>query len=232
MISTYLFERNKMLREGLKSFLTGSDFNVTAEFGCMNEYITMDICPDLIIAGINRTVATNEISTASIRFSEQATKLRCQLPAAKLVILASAEDLPYLPELMTCHADGYLLHDISPAAMLSYLRLAMIGEKILPEAVAVLFNSLPNSLVKPTNNTDSLSQRENEIMHCLALGESNKLIAKHLEIAESTVKVHLKSILRKLGVKNRTQAVMLTSNNSINDNLPKQAELPPKVYAA
>lgn len=234
MISTYLFERNNLLREGLKSFLNGTEFSVTAEFANISELMDTDNhqSPELIIAGINRAGEMSPTDQPILEYIRLTKHLRTRFPSARLVILASAEDLPHLPDLMHCDTDGFLLRDMPPAAILSYLHLAIMGEKALPEAVALSFaSSQPIASARPLIGAYFLSERENDILQCLALGESNKLIARHLEITESTVKVHLKAILRKMGVKNRTQAAILVAHQG-NDNGFQQVERAQEAYAA
>lgn len=211
MTSTYLLEQNDLLREGLKSYLAGTDFQVTAESDCVGGIDIPDTIfpPDLIIVGVYST-STN----LSLPKSEDFISLvRNRFSQAKLVILASVEEIRLTPGILYSNADGYILRDISRDAILNYLNLAMIGEKAMPGPVAVLFPTLcveeaPGVLSSSPAGLHSLSGRENDIVKCLVLGESNKLIARRLDITESTVKGHLKIILRKLGVRNRTQAAL------------------------
>jgi two-component system nitrate/nitrite response regulator NarL len=224
MISTYLFEHNTLLREGLKSFLAGTDFLVTAEFDCISEFTTVNATPpDLIITGISKKSDCPMDAVSFVEFIEHTAYVRSCIPGAKLVILVSTEEIGHISDLLQCNADGYILQDISRDAILNYLELAMIGEKVLPHPIALLFASFREgtnleSANRLTVGLFSLSKRENEIVQCLILGESNKLIARHLDITESTVKVHLKTILRKLGVQNRTQAALLAANHGLERN--------------
>ncbi|MFZ4761769.1 MAG: LuxR C-terminal-related transcriptional regulator [Alphaproteobacteria bacterium] len=206
MISTYIFERNNLLRAGLKSFLEGTEFLVTAEFDCMVEVNDAQASkpPQIIICGLDKE------GERAAEFVVQVNYLKACFPDARLVIMAAAENIRATPEILHCQADGYILSDINRHAIISYLHLAMIGEKVMPEPVALLFTALQEVLLPLQRPL--LSERENDIVRCLILGESNKLIARHLEIKESTVKVHLKTILRKLGVQNRTQAALIVAS--------------------
>lgn len=215
MISTYLFEHNDLVREGLKGYLLGTSFHVCAEFGSISEYSNdnSNTPPELIITGLG-----NQLCDATIaEFKEHINQFKDCFPVAKLVILASVAEIRLLPEILNFNAEGYILRDISRDAILNYLNLAMIGEKALPGQLALLFSSLPgetDASVQKQVDTHSLSSRENEVVQCLVLGESNKGIARRLDITESTVKGHLKIILRKLGVRNRTQAALVASKCS------------------
>jgi two-component system nitrate/nitrite response regulator NarL len=100
------------------------------------------------------------------------------------------------------------------------LELIMLGESVLPfQVVRSIMNqapqtqepSLQNKSVEPSlygATTCKLSAREAQILGCLKEGAPNKLIARKLDITEATIKVHIKAILRKIGVANRTQAAM------------------------
>ena len=92
------------------------------------------------------------------------------------------------------------------------MNLIMLGEKVFPTSMATLL--LTKNKTHANGNTP-LSSRETEVIRCLEQGRSNKSIARHLDITEATVKVHLKTILRKLGLKNRTQAAIWAMKNGI-----------------
>lgn len=234
MVTTYLFERNKLLREGLKSFLDGSDFVIASEYERMDAFSGVNTgqaqSPDLIITGVDRQFDTAVNGQLSNDFINQATLIKEYFPDARLVVLVSAEEICHMPNILQCNADGYLLQESSRDAILGYLKLVMIGEKVLPQPLATLCAT--NHGAEAHSHTDStsdevrsLSKREHDIVQRLALGESNKLIARHLDITESTVKVHLKTILRKLGAKNRTQAALLAVHHGIDSVTAEKLEV-------
>jgi two-component system nitrate/nitrite response regulator NarL len=114
--------------------------------------------------------------------------------------------------------DGYLLADISPAALCESLRLVAMGEKVFPSRMVTLLAAPRWQKQEPSvyyGTASLLSEREMEIVARLAGGMPNKVIANDLEITEATVKVHLKNILKKLGVSNRTQAAIWAINHGI-----------------
>jgi two-component system nitrate/nitrite response regulator NarL len=140
-------------------------------------------------------------------------EIRSWMPAAKIVCLVPEFDLEVMRRCFAAGASGYLLESISRDALRESLRLVDAGEKVFPSELAAQF---PAFVTKP-DRTDSnalappeadLSCREVEILQCLACGLSNKAIAKNLNIAEATVKVHVKRILRKAHALNRTQAAL------------------------
>jgi two-component system nitrate/nitrite response regulator NarL len=112
--------------------------------------------------------------------------------------------------------DGYLLSDLSPAALVQSLQLVLLGEKVFPTSLAALLVSgLTDNVVTMPGGGRGLSEREGQILRFLVHGESNKMIANHLGITEATVKVHLKTVLRKIGALNRTQAAIWALNNGL-----------------
>lgn len=219
-ISTYLFERNDLLREGLKGFLAGSNFSVTAEF---KQVVDLDASkaaepPALIILGIEKSHADSALYFPG--FMREVNQLKARFANARLVLLLSQEDIADLQGISSCNADSYILRDISHSAFLHYLNLIMMGEKILPAPVATLFAANQQEMRGGRGSmarSFNLSEREDDIIKCLIRGDSNKMIAQRLTIAEATVKVHLKTILRKLGVHNRTQVALWAVNNGFNE---------------
>ena len=105
---------------------------------------------------------------------------------------------------------GYLLSDISTDALSYSLQLVMLGEKVFPTQMASFWTQTPMRSGASASKAiaSKLSNRESEILHCLVDGSSNKAIARRLDITESTVKVHMKSLLRKINAANRTQAAI------------------------
>jgi two-component system nitrate/nitrite response regulator NarL len=95
-------------------------------------------------------------------------------------------------------ANGYLFMGPSLEPLIKALELVMLGETVLPK-----------------NSAPQLSRRERLILRHLAQGHTNKVIASKTGMAQATVKVHVKSILFKLGVVNRTQAAMWAINNGL-----------------
>jgi two-component system nitrate/nitrite response regulator NarL len=116
-------------------------------------------------------------------------------------------------------ADGYILKEIGCDSLIESLRLIKLGEKVMPsELVRHLpqHSMAPNSSTEPEANlAELLSEREIETLRCLVLGYANKVIAYRLYISEATVKVHVKAVLRKLMVQNRTQAAIWAVNHGV-----------------
>ena len=140
-------------------------------------------------------------------------RTRALLPSARIAVLADKFSPVELRQSISEGADGYLLKDISSETLYAALELIMTGEKILPVPFAEMLLCDGNHTEIRLPNTvyvqdGTFSDREVDILRCLADGASNKKIALRLNIAEATVKVHLKSILKKTRATNRTQAAI------------------------
>lgn len=134
-------------------------------------------------------------------------------PAIRLVAICDDFDLESMRHCLAVGVDGYLLKHIDPDAFADSLRRVQAGEKVFPSRFASAVAAPPGPTAPPPEARENapgriLSEREREVLRCVATGDSNKLIARRLGIAEATVKVHLKAVLRKLGAANRTQAAV------------------------
>jgi len=147
--------------------------------------------------------------------------LKARTPESRLVVIASDLDQTQMVACFAAGVDGYLLEAISPEALRESLRLVMVGEYVFPSQLVALLCSRQACVAQPVGSTDAdLSDREAEIVMRLAEGMPNKVIAGELAITEATVKVHLKNILRKLGVTNRTQAAVWAINRRLTSSQP------------
>ena len=200
---TILIESNQLFRQGLKHLLADTRFAVDVEFGTIDQALA------------NAETATTSglvIMGQSAKEPGDLSLLRDAYPNARIVVLASDLSVDVLRDAMTCGVDGFLMKDVSPEALIQSLQLIMLGEKVFPTNLAAMLLDM-NSAPSPVNSLRGLSPREQEILQALVTGASNKLIAIKLGITEATVKVHLKTLLRKIDVNNRTQAAIWAMNN-------------------
>jgi two-component system, NarL family, nitrate/nitrite response regulator NarL len=127
----------------------------------------------------------------------------------KIVALARGADVVGLGPDEITPLSGILTYDLSVDAFLRSLQLISSGERVFPRDMALgrRAQAAPTG-AEPRPDGDRLSPRERQILSHVVDGRSNKVIARHLGITEATVKVHLKSVLRKIRVENRTQAAI------------------------
>ncbi len=156
-------------------------------------------------------------SSGEIR--QQIAILNDRRRTCKLVLLADQFDFDTMIDAFREGVDGYIINDIQCQSLMESLKLVASGEKVLPSQLVrhlPLRSAMAN--VKVNDGSDllnNLSEREVETLRCLIMGYPNKVIAYRLDISEATVKVHVKAILRKLGVQNRTQAAICAVNNGL-----------------
>jgi two-component system nitrate/nitrite response regulator NarL len=212
---TILIEPNRLFRQGLKHLLAGTRFEVEVEFSTMEQAVDGAVASALVIIG--------QVS----KEPGDLHRLRDAYPDARIVVLANDLTVDALRDAMNTGADGFLMKDVSPEALIQSLELIMMGEKVYPTNLAAMLLDL-NSAPSP-NSTRGLSPRELEIVQALVTGASNKLIAIRLGITEATVKVHLKTLLRKIDVINRTQAAIWAMNNGFS---AKEAAAPTRSFQA
>jgi two-component system, NarL family, nitrate/nitrite response regulator NarL len=199
---TILIEANRLFREGLKHLLTGTRFEVGSEFNSFDLALAAGeagAAPELVISG------------QPVKDEADLRAIREAFPTARIVVLADDLSVDVLRAAMGGGADGFLIKNVSPEALIQSLQLIMLGEKVFPTNLASML--LDMNAIIPQHSVRGLSPREQEILQSLVTGASNKMIAIRLGITEATVKVHLKTLLRKIDVNNRTQAAIWAMNN-------------------
>ena len=128
---------------------------------------------------------------------------------ARIVALANEADNLTMSDDQIARLSGLLTYGLSAAVFVQSLRLICSGERVFPRDMAVGRNRPAQPGGNATRaDSDRLSPREKEVLLQVVEGRANKVIARHLGITEATVKVHLKSLLRKINVGNRTQAAI------------------------
>lgn len=196
---TMLVDDHPLLRRGINQLLSFEDeFEVVAEASNGNEAIALahEVEPDMILLDLNMK---------GLSGLDTLKALRADGSAATIVILTVSDSAADIEAIVRAGADGYLLKDTEPDELIELLKEAMGGNKAYSEVVA-------NYLLERRDQHDvfdSLTEREAQILGEVAKGYRNKQIADRLFISESTVKVHMKSLLKKLHVPSRTAATVL-----------------------
>ncbi len=214
-VRALLIDSNKLFREGLKRLLDDSPIQIIAEAGNLREAASS------VEAGLKPQLILLDLASGSDEEAEGMRRLRALLPDSRMVVLTSELCTRRLANALEAGADGYLMKDLSSDALAQSLRLVMMGEKVFPTHLAALLISgrVNGGGAEAPVSRKGLSQREVQILRCLLNGDSNKMIANHLNITEATVKVHLKSLLRKINASNRTQAAIWALNNGMGGEL-------------
>ena len=130
------------------------------------------------------------------------------LPGTKVLILTTFETDSQVIQALKAGASGYVLKDSSAAAIVSSIVAVMSGERVMASAVANRVLEMLTGATTPKEFYDGLTNREIEILKLLANGMANKQIAFRLKISEKTVRNHVSNTYEKLGIYDRSQAVL------------------------
>jgi len=201
---TMLVDASRLFREGLRRLLEGSGFEVCCEASSLREALD-------VASGVNDLqLVLHELPGDDRPDLDPVRDLLTQHEGLHVVALASKVSMTALARSMDAGIHGYLLKDISPEGLIQSLRLVGTGEKVFPSSLADLLvrGEVRTEGVLASSSMEGLSEREVQILRCLVSGLSNKGIANRLHITEATVKVHLKSLLKKIRAQNRTQAAI------------------------
>ncbi|PMO36440.1 response regulator [Vibrio breoganii] len=194
-----IVDDHPLIRRGIKQLLLFEDeFDIVCEATNGTEALALAHQHelDLILLDLNMK-GLSGLNTLQALRSEGIT--------AKIVILTVSDSPADIDAIVKAGADGYLLKDSEPDELIEHLHSALDGDKVYSDIVA---QHIRDRAENPSL-LDSLTERELEILSKVALGHRNKQIADVLFISESTVKVHMKSLLKKLQVKSRTAATIL-----------------------
>ncbi len=221
-IKVLIADDHQLFREGLKRILNmEDDLEVIGE--CNDGIQVLEFCnqnkPEVVLMDINMPIENGVIATE---------RLRDIFPDVKVIILSIHDDESYVFETLRKGACGYLLKDMEAEALANAIRSVMSGYAYIhPKVTGKLINQLRRMTyldeigaasgvaagreagVKfiPSEN-NPLTRREAEVLRLMAEGKSNKMIGEFLFISEKTVKNHVSSILQKMEVDDRTQAVI------------------------
>ncbi len=222
-IQTCIIENKSLMREGLKSLLNKSRFHVSIAFANVEEVKAVkDITFDLIILSVNKHIE---------EVSERIEQIKEKFPKVRIVVLAESLNESIITECFSVDSDGLLLKDIAAKPLIASLNLVMSGEKVFPTSMTAIILSGWNQWqsrgfhTKASCQNIAFSPRCLDVIQLLAEGCSNKIIARRLDIAESTVKVHLKAILRKLELGNRTQVAIWAINHGFMSALSQEGKI-------
>ncbi|MBV1919363.1 MAG: two-component system response regulator NarL [Pseudomonadales bacterium] len=162
--------------------------------------LAKNLDPDLILLDLNMR-GMDGIATLKA--------LREEGVVSRIVIYSVSDNDEDVVEAMKAGADGYLLKDMEPEDLLERLKQAAIGKMVVSENLTeILASALRTKPKTDTIDLNNLTGREKQILKLIASGLSNKMIAKKLDIAEGTVKVHVKRVLKKLQLRSRVEAAV------------------------
>lgn len=210
-IHTCLIESNPFFREGLKSILRDTRFRIDFEAGTLKEardYLDREK-PDLVVT---------ELPADDEEALEGIIAIREAFPDSRVVALVGKHCPVAMTECLKGEIDGYLIKTMKPSVLVKALALIVEGERVYPANLLAWLlrgSGTPMMIVPQQQENHNLTEREVDILQLLVSGEPNKIIARHLSITEATVKVHLRSLLKKINAANRTQAAIWALHHGI-----------------
>ncbi len=233
-IRLLLVDDHTLFRRGLKALLSlDSRLEVAGEAGDLGEALRglSQVKPDLVLL---------DNHLPGVRGVDGIGAIKDALPGVRVLMLTVSENAEDLAAALQGGADGYLLKTMESEQLAETIEKVMTGDSVIsPEMLTKLVSAFrqrppaapaplapaqavaaapappPAPVEAPPQGLELLSPREREILLLIARGDSNKAIGRTLDIAETTVKIHVQHILRKLGLTSRVQAAVLAANNGI-----------------
>jgi len=210
-LNIILIDDHTLFREGLVGLLSRRDINVLAAVGTGHEGLRLatELEPDVILL---------DMRMPEMDGMDVLRQLRQRGFTNPVAMLTTSSDERDLVESLRSGAQGYLLKDMEPDQLVVALRDIVAGKTVVaPDLAPVLARVVQGESITPVQGSPfaKLTPRENEILVLLAEGQSNKVIARNLGISDGTVKLHVKSILRKLGVHSRVEAAVIAVEHGL-----------------
>lgn len=198
-----VIDDHPLFRKGVRQLVEmGDDFALTGEAadGATGLELAKRLKPDLILLDINMKGMNGIETLKAIKDADL---------DSRVIMLTVSDHEEDLVDALRAGADGYLLKDMEPEQLLASLKAAGQGRTALSERLVDMLAHALRAESRPTDpDKAGLTERERAILRLIAEGLSNKLIARRLDISEGTVKVHVKHLLKKLGLRSRVEAAV------------------------
>jgi len=200
-----MIDDHTLFRVGLQGLLEHRGIEVVAAVGDGQEGIRLasELEPDVVLLDMRMP------GMDGLGVLRQLRQAGLNMPISMLTTSSNEQDLV---EALRSGAQGYLIKDMQPDELVVALRDIVAGKTVVaPDLAPVLAKVVQGETVTEQGDSpfDELTPRESEILGLLAEGQSNKTIARNLGISDGTVKLHVKAILRKLGVHSRVEAAVI-----------------------
>lgn len=211
-LNILLVDDHGLFRSGIRLLLQSEDgFHIVGEAADGLEAVKSahQLRPDLVLLDLN---------LPGLSGLEALRLIKEDLPGCSVLMLTVSEDAADLVSALRGGADGYVLKNCDAGYLTDAIRRVVNGESVVSP---MLIGKLVEQLREPSREEgvprelDTLTPREKQVVQLIAKGESNKMIARHLELSESTVKIHVQNILKKLGLGSRVQIAVYALSSEL-----------------
>lgn len=206
-VSVVIVEDHELVREGLRALIERDQrFRVTGDASGVDQALEVikRTVPDVILLDLR---LGDEDGT------EVPRALRSRGLAIPVLVLSAYERPTDLRTAMAAGATGYLLKDSPPSLLMDALQRSAKGERVIDQAFVPFLVGLPEEQA----GTPNLTAREEEVLQLLAAGMSNRELAEHLGVAQSTAQKHVENLFRKFGIHDRTEMITMAFRSGLLD---------------
>jgi len=202
---------HSLFRDGITSLLEAAGHEVVEQSsdGLGVVQVVRRYQPDLVLL---------DLSMPNMSGLEALEVIKAEFPNMRVVILTVSDSDEDLFAAIRAGADGYLLKDLNAKEFLAMLDGLSNGDAAITRKTAARLMSGFQTLTQQTDTETQLTKREIQMLRWMGEGYSNKAIAQQLFISENTVKYHIRNVLQKLGVQNRTEAVAFAMREGLLDS--------------
>jgi DNA-binding NarL/FixJ family response regulator len=226
-IRIVLVEDHAILREGLKALIEiESDFDIVGEFGSVEECLAG-------LAGLQPDLLLTDLALPGRSGIELLAEIQRLSPLTRKLVLTAHENEEYIRAALNAGANGYVLKDANSAELMFAIRTVSLGQQFLCKAIAskILSGYLSghasgDQRAAAPSVTQSITEREREVLTRIALGNSNKLIARELGVSPKTVEKHRSNLMRKLQLHNAAAITMFAIRNGMTGSAPLSSSPP------
>jgi DNA-binding NarL/FixJ family response regulator len=220
-IRIVLVEDHAILREGLKALIEiEADFDIVGEFGSVEECL-------IGIVGLKPDLLLTDLALPGRSGIELLADIQRLYPLTRKLVLTAHENEEYIRAALNAGANGYVLKDANSAELMSAIRAVSVGQQFLCKAIA---SKILSGYLSGYASADqrpavpavaqSITEREREVLTRIALGNSNKVIARELGVSPKTVEKHRSNLMRKLQLHNAAAITMFAIRNGMTGSAP------------
>src|ERR1700726_1731840 len=222
-IRIVLVEDHAILREGLKALIEiEPDFDIVGEFGSVEDSLAgiAELQPDLVLT---------DLALPGRSGIELLAEIQRLSPLTRKLVLTAHENEEYIRAALNAGANGYVLKDANSAELMLAIRTVSLGQQFLCKAIASkILSGYLSGDQRPSCPAvaQSITEREREVLTRIALGNSNKLIARELGVSPKTVEKHRSNLIGKLQRNNAAAITMFAIRNGMTSSAPLSNRMP------